>query len=116
MRAILGLPNAASIEAITHKYHLLRTQRMFREENDECTQINLSTPEQIVEMHAQGSHPIHEFVRDVVAAAKPSDKFLRKEQMMEWIYGPLHTFSRLGEKLTGWNLEMHLADRTRSKK
>ncbi len=104
---------SSAICGVTHGYHVPRVSRMLREESQKETVVQVETPETIVDIfHNQ---PYADFVRDVVKAGAPSTIVALKEGMMECAYTPLHGISRLGEFLTGRNLEMFLANRTRKK-
>lgn len=104
------------IAAVTHGYHLPRVETMLREEVSPDVKVQVRTPMEIMNKYDNPADQMDCFAYDVVKAGEPTDAFVSREKKMEWIYGPLHAVSRIGETVTGWNLEMYLAERARTKR
>lgn len=102
------------IAAVTHGYHVARVETMLQEEVQPDVRIQVRTPMEIMNKYEDSSDEMDAFAYDVVKAGEPTDAIVARERKMEWIYGPLHMVSRLGEKMSGWNLEMYLAERART--
>lgn len=115
LEAFRSDPKSAAICGVTHAYHLPRVAKMLKEEAHPTAVMQVETPASIVDIFERDRHPYHNFVRNVVIAGNPSADVVRHEHMMEMIYTPIHTISRLGEFVTGRNLEMYLANRARKK-
>lgn len=116
VRAILRIAGGGDVVAVTHRYHHSRTERMFQEEAVREQSVRTDLPESVALWGCMIRERLTPFLIDVVEAAAPSPEEVQEEEKMEkWIYGPLHTTSRLVEIVTfgGCNLEMWMAKNMR---
>jgi hypothetical protein len=110
-------PLVKRMAAVTHSYHKPRVERLLQEEMPAGKGYSVDTPESVMETHVRriGSG-LGLFAIDLVQAGMPSADLMKKERIKEtFVYGPIHYVSRWIESLSGRNLEMYLADRTRKK-
>ncbi len=115
LQALQGQGEKGAICAVTHSYHEARAARMFREEAPKDVVTQVLTPGSLLDIFERARPPHFNFVRNLAIAGNPSMELQRREEKMEWIYASIHTVSRLGEYVSGFNLEMYLANRARKK-
>ncbi len=110
VRAILALRSNATeaIVPVTDRYHRARVEQTFREEGKNVP-LAVFTPAEAAHQ-ADVTRVMKDFLRELMLAAAPSEKFESTEWWAETLLnGPLHAVSRTTENWTGFSPEITLA-------
>jgi hypothetical protein len=111
VRAILKELDAdGQVDAITHDYHLARTEQIFNEEKSQSQTVQMYYPSAA---NGAGSRldPSHTFIVSLVNSGGGEEEDISQQEQWgeKWAQGPLHAISRVIERRTRGRVNVEVA-------